>query len=85
MSLEGAIVKFVAKEDQKIYFASFELHLASLLTEKNLAPKPPAIGTVLQGYISLEDLLAKGSSRPVTVQRVRTICLRRYAPANTSW
>ena len=79
MSLEGAIVKFVAKEDQKIYFASFELQ------EKNLAPKPPAIGTVLQSYDSLEDLLAEGSSRPVTVQRVRTICLPRYAPANTSW
>lgn len=84
MSLERALVKFVAKEDQKIYFASFELHLTNLLTEKNLAPKPPAIGTVLQGYSSLEDLLVKGSSKPVTVQRVRTICVPRSAPANTS-
>lgn len=62
MSLEGALVKFVAKEDEKIYFASFELHLASLLTEKNLAPKPPTIGTVLQaeshilGYTVGNDL-----------------------------
>lgn len=84
MSLEGALVKFVAKEDQKIYFASFELYSASLSTEKNLAPKPPAIGTVLQGYSTFEDLFAKGSSKPVTVQRVRTICVSRYAPANTS-
>ena len=83
MSLEGALVTFVAKEDQKIYFASFELHFANLLTEKNLAPKPPAVGTVLQGYSSLEDLLAKGSSRPVTVQRVRTTRFPRYAIANT--
>lgn len=84
MSLEGALVKFVAKEDQKIYFASFELYFASLLTEKDLAPKPPAIGTVLQGYSSLEDLLIQGSSNAVTVQRVRTLCLSRSASANTS-
>ena len=82
MSLEGTLVKFVAKEDEKIYFASFELHLASLLTEKNLAPKPPTIGTVLQANSSLEDLLAKGSSQPVTVQRVRTTCLLRFTVAN---
>lgn len=84
MSLEGALVKFVAKEDQKIYFASFELYSANLLPEKNLAPKPPVEGTVLQGYNSLEDLLAKRSSEPVTVQRVRVICLPRYAIADTS-
>lgn len=72
MSFEGAFVKFVAKEDQKTYFANLEPHFASLLTEKRWVPKAPAVGTILQGHSSSEDLLAKGSTKSVTVERVRT-------------
>lgn len=70
MSLQGALIKFIAREDQKAYFVS-------LSTENNLMPALPAAGTTAQGFHSLEDLIEKKrSAKQVTVERVRTIDLR---------
>lgn len=84
MSLDGAFVKFVAKEDQQTYFANLEPYFANLLTEKSWVPKAPAVGTVLQGYSSSEDLLANGSTKSVTIERVRTSGRPKYDVTNYS-
>jgi hypothetical protein len=75
MSLEGALIKFIAREDRQSYFAS-------LSTERGSVPKLPTVGSISQAYISLEDLLEKRSVRHVTVERVRTTDFRCYAMAN---
>jgi hypothetical protein len=72
MSLQGALIKFVAKEDQKAYFAS-------LSAESNSIPMLPTTGTIAQGFNSLENFIEKRSAKQVTVERVRTIDLRCYA------
>lgn len=68
MPLEGALVRFLAKEDQKPYFAILPI-------EKTSVPEPPAAGITLQGYSSLDNLEAKSFTKSVTVERVRVINL----------
>jgi hypothetical protein len=72
MSLQGALIKFVAKDDQKTYFASIP-------AESNSTPTQPTLGTIAQGFNSLEDLIENRSAAKVTVERVRTSNLRCYA------
>jgi len=74
MFLEGALIKFIAREDRQSYFAS-------LSTDNGSIPKLPTVGSISQGFISLEDLLENRSVKHVTVERVRTPDVRCYTMA----